>query len=215
MYNATHIQSFFEKSLFKKIGTIILILFLILFGAAGMSVENEKNINESAENNNANIQSFASISDISQESNIADETPASEQLIEESEIEELFITEEPKIEESPTMNEPATEEPIIEEATNHQAPTAIIAPIITNTENTPTSETPETTIQPKLTPVQNEAPIVETPTDEDIKVYITETGSKYHRAGCRHLKDSQFETTLKKALSQGYGACGTCKPPTQ
>lgn len=215
IYYATHRQSFFEKSLIKKLGTVVLLLFLILFGAAGMSVENEKDLNESTENGNSNIQSFASILDTLQESNPTDEAPDAEHFIEEPEIEKPIITEEPKIEESSAISQPTTEEPTIEESTNQQVPAVIVAPIITNEENSPTAEIPENAIQPEKTPVQEEAPIVETPTTEDIKVFITETGSKYHRAGCRHLKDSKFETTLKKATSQGYGACGTCKPPTQ
>lgn len=43
-----------------------------------------------------------------------------------------------------------------------------------------------------------------------ITVYITSTGSKYHRAGCRHLSDSKTEIELSKAQSQGYEPCGTC-----
>lgn len=48
---------------------------------------------------------------------------------------------------------------------------------------------------------------------EDPVVYITNTGSKYHRAGCRHLK-TQIKTTLS-AVAGAYEPCGTCSPPTQ
>lgn len=41
-------------------------------------------------------------------------------------------------------------------------------------------------------------------------VYITETGSKYHSAGCRTLHDSCIKTTLSKAKSAGYEPCGIC-----
>ena len=43
-------------------------------------------------------------------------------------------------------------------------------------------------------------------------VYITRTGSKYHRADCRYLRESSIVTTLKKARA-GYGPCKVCKPP--
>ncbi|TAH74979.1 MAG: MBL fold metallo-hydrolase [Anaerolineaceae bacterium] len=48
---------------------------------------------------------------------------------------------------------------------------------------------------------------------KNIIVHITRTGSKYHRAGCQHLK-SDIEVTLQEALDKGLGPCKTCKPPT-
>ena len=47
-----------------------------------------------------------------------------------------------------------------------------------------------------------------------IIVYITRTGAKYHRDGCRYLSQSKIETTLKDALAKRLGPCGVCKPPT-
>lgn len=44
-------------------------------------------------------------------------------------------------------------------------------------------------------------------------VYITNTGSKYHLDGCRHLKKSKIPTTLGEAKAAGYEPCGTCDPP--
>ena len=44
-------------------------------------------------------------------------------------------------------------------------------------------------------------------------VYATRTGSKYHRAGCRHLARSQIPLPLKDAVLR-YGACSVCNPPT-
>ncbi|MDD6354742.1 MAG: fibronectin type III domain-containing protein [Oscillospiraceae bacterium] len=43
-------------------------------------------------------------------------------------------------------------------------------------------------------------------------VYITDTGSKYHRANCRTLKKSKYRISKSKAKSQGYTACKVCKP---
>ncbi len=42
-------------------------------------------------------------------------------------------------------------------------------------------------------------------------VYITDTGSKYHRAGCRHLKSSH-PISKADAINAGYTPCGTCCP---
>lgn len=53
------------------------------------------------------------------------------------------------------------------------------------------------------------------PEEQEITVYITDTGSKYHSSGCRTLKKSRIETTLKKAIANGYEPCGICHPPTQ
>lgn len=44
-------------------------------------------------------------------------------------------------------------------------------------------------------------------------VHITETGKKYHRAGCRTLKKSDTEVTLDEAKSMGLSPCGICNPP--
>ena len=43
-------------------------------------------------------------------------------------------------------------------------------------------------------------------------VYITNTGSKYHKASCRTLKNSMIKTTLQEAKADGYTACKICKP---
>ena len=43
-------------------------------------------------------------------------------------------------------------------------------------------------------------------------VYITRTGSKYHRSGCRYLRRSMIKTTKNDAVSIGYSACSICKP---
>ncbi|MCD8074506.1 MAG: Ig-like domain-containing protein [Lachnospiraceae bacterium] len=43
-------------------------------------------------------------------------------------------------------------------------------------------------------------------------VYITETGLKYHRLGCRYLSDSQIEIDRSLAIKSGYTACSICNP---
>jgi hypothetical protein len=44
----------------------------------------------------------------------------------------------------------------------------------------------------------------------DTTVYVTNTGSKYHRAGCRYLKQSRIPISLEEAEAQGYSACSVC-----
>jgi hypothetical protein len=43
-------------------------------------------------------------------------------------------------------------------------------------------------------------------------VYVTKTGGKYHRAGCRYLSKSAIPIALKDAAS-GYSPCSVCRPP--
>ncbi|SHO54020.1 peptidoglycan-binding domain-containing protein [Anaerocolumna xylanovorans] len=42
-------------------------------------------------------------------------------------------------------------------------------------------------------------------------VYITRTGSKYHRAGCRYLRQSQIAISLSDA-KRNYEPCSVCNP---
>lgn len=42
-------------------------------------------------------------------------------------------------------------------------------------------------------------------------VYITTTGSMYHRENCSYLK-SKNAITREEAIKQGYSACSRCKP---
>ena len=44
------------------------------------------------------------------------------------------------------------------------------------------------------------------------QVYVTRTGTKYHRDGCRSLSKSKIPISLVKA-KQKYGPCGRCNPP--
>ncbi len=43
-------------------------------------------------------------------------------------------------------------------------------------------------------------------------VYITKTGSKYHRITCSSLRSSAIEITKDEAISRGYTACKRCRP---
>ena len=45
-----------------------------------------------------------------------------------------------------------------------------------------------------------------------LTVYITKTGSKYHRSGCRYLSCSCYPISLSSAKNQGYSPCSRCTP---
>ncbi len=44
-------------------------------------------------------------------------------------------------------------------------------------------------------------------------VYITRTGHKYHRVGCRYLSHSSIPISLREAEANGYAPCSICNPP--
>jgi hypothetical protein len=46
-----------------------------------------------------------------------------------------------------------------------------------------------------------------------ITVYVTRTGEKYHRDGCRYLSRSRIPMPLKEAAKR-FAPCSVCKPPT-
>jgi micrococcal nuclease len=49
---------------------------------------------------------------------------------------------------------------------------------------------------------------------EDITVYITKTGTKYHREGCSSLSRSSIPISLANAVERGYTPCKICNPPS-
>lgn len=82
-------------------------------------------------------------------------------------------------------------------------------------ENAPSSSThTKTKVSSKTSPKN---PIVkqQTPQEDNqsITVYITDSGKKYHKDGCRYLKKSKHAISLKDAKAQGYEPCKKCHPP--
>lgn len=49
---------------------------------------------------------------------------------------------------------------------------------------------------------------------EDVTVYVTKTGKKYHRATCSSLRTSKIPIKLSEAKGR-YGPCANCSPPTR
>ena len=44
-------------------------------------------------------------------------------------------------------------------------------------------------------------------------IYVTKTGSSYHRGSCRYLSKSKISISLIDAVAKGYSPCSVCKPP--
>lgn len=68
-----------------------------------------------------------------------------------------------------------------------------------------------TPVLPVISPTEpeTEAPPAEV---ETVTVYITNSGTKYHLDGCRHLK-SKIEKTLEEAKALNLEPCKVCNPP--
>lgn len=47
----------------------------------------------------------------------------------------------------------------------------------------------------------------------DVTVYITKSGTKYHKDGCSSLSKSKITIKLKDAKANGYTSCNKCNPP--
>lgn len=60
------------------------------------------------------------------------------------------------------------------------------------------------------TPSTSENTPADPPTKLTFTVYVTNTGSKYHRAGCQYLSKSCIPISFLDAQNQGYTACSRC-----
>lgn len=64
-------------------------------------------------------------------------------------------------------------------------------------------------------PLASPSSVIEKPKQEqkqEVTVYITRTGAKYHRAGCRYLSKSMIPISLEEA-KKSYSPCSVCNPP--
>ena len=90
--------------------------------------------------------------------------------------------------------------------------------IVDNQSDQEESEVPVAEEPVQEEPIQEEQAQEETVQKEpapqqEIKVYITNTGSKYHRDSCKTLKNSKIPISLSEAV-RNYEPCGICNPPT-
>ena len=69
-----------------------------------------------------------------------------------------------------------------------------------------------TTPQPESSTADETEPESEAEPTIGAVVYITETGEKYHRAGCQYLSKSCIAISRSSAISQGYTPCSRCNP---
>lgn len=80
-------------------------------------------------------------------------------------------------------------------------------------ESSTTATAPASTTDNSATVQEAPAPTpADTISNGSVIVHITDTGSKYHNAGCRYLK-SDHEVTLDEAKAMGLTPCSVCNPP--
>jgi outer membrane biosynthesis protein TonB len=82
------------------------------------------------------------------------------------------------------------------------------------TEAQPETQQPKQLVPPQTTPVEPVIPKEPEPKvqKQEVGVFVTRTGSKYHRAGCQYLSRSQIPISKADALAQGYTPCSRCEP---
>lgn len=65
-----------------------------------------------------------------------------------------------------------------------------------------------------IPPTVQAQPVTAVPSgDNDITVYVTKTGKKYHLGTCSYLSKSSIPIKRKDARARGYSPCSKCNPP--
>jgi len=65
---------------------------------------------------------------------------------------------------------------------------------------------------PTKVPTEPQNALAVDSSENDVLVYVTETGKKYHREGCSSLRRSKIAMPLSKARDS-YSPCHNCQPP--
>ncbi len=78
------------------------------------------------------------------------------------------------------------------------------------------AESAENPVVQEQEPMPETEPEVSTESSgsDEVIVYVTDTGTKYHQEWCSSLWNSSHEKTLSQAISAGYGPCKNCDPLT-
>jgi len=84
------------------------------------------------------------------------------------------------------------------------SPCSICKPPVLNADNSSKGN------EPQVTPKTSHMATI---TDTAVIVYVTKSGTKYHKKGCRNLSKSCIPMSLKDAIGK-YSPCSKCNPPT-
>ena len=67
-----------------------------------------------------------------------------------------------------------------------------------------------TTVDATVNKVQTQVQTKEVVKEEVVKVYVTKTGSKFHKANCKSLSKSKIEKDFKEVMLSNYEPCNNC-----
>lgn len=107
--------------------------------------------------------------------------------------------------EEPTSTSPIPSPTATVTATPAATPTP--TPTLTSAQTPQATQTPQQTSVTSV-PEMHQQAVEDT---QSVTVYITKTGSKYHRAGCQYLRKSKIAISLEEA-KRSYEPCSKCKP---
>jgi hypothetical protein len=113
---------------------------------------------------------------------------------------------------SPSNSQPAVAAPAAKPAPQVAVPAAKPAPRVAVPAAKPARRVaapaapPESPAPPAVAPKAPKAQPVEQ------TVYVTRTGSKFHRGTCGYLRQSKIAMTRSEALANGYTPCKVCNP---
>lgn len=78
--------------------------------------------------------------------------------------------------------------------------------------NNPAQVSASSNQQYQTTVNQNYESVASQPQQIENTVYVTRTGKKFHRAGCRYLRYSSMAINRDEAIREGYTPCSVCDP---
>lgn len=76
------------------------------------------------------------------------------------------------------------------------------------------AETEDHIVVPEPEPEPEPEVSTESSGSDEVIVYVTDTGTKYHQSWCSSLWNSSHEKTLPQAIAAGYAPCKNCDPPS-
>ena len=73
-----------------------------------------------------------------------------------------------------------------------------------------TSTLGASTVYDTVNKVQTQVQTKEVVKEEVVKVYVTKTGTKFHKANCKSLSKSKIEKDFKEVMLSNYEPCNNC-----
>jgi len=85
--------------------------------------------------------------------------------------------------------------------------------VSSSTSSKSTPSTSAATPLPKVISTPSSAKAPQSTQNQNVTVYVTKSGKKYHVDGCSFLRKSKIPMSLEEAKKEGYTPCEKCNPP--